>query len=553
MPIPHVTPGQPWRPNANKENAWTDAANDFASRRFSTRPGTDIDRKFLDSGSIWVKNVSASHYDRYSVVGLRDPIFTDPAQAAFGQFTGFEVSSPFSSASPFAIIQEPLPIGVANRTGVNVGVTPCSLLVNDVYHAFAKPVAGQTGWLESAENGPAEILWKAGDEGTVWAIVRILRESIVDIMGDAPELYDGVTEVCLIDGDTSAAKTYPAEDTTVSGDTWTTVIGPTSYTAQAIGTVKIRVSIDWRDSVSYSQDSYEFRLLINGSEAGVGPALICTGIGGFQDNRTAIFPVTVADLDPHDFEVQARQSTADGGEALLLETSFMQPGSGIGITVEHRTALLPEDVVIGDPECVVNPTNCCADDTTSSSSGDTEDDQCPPGQCWDDILGLCYDCCAAGNYFDPDAEGCIPIDEGLCDGHSYPSVFRCKIEAIRSECPTPFPSITFPIVYDSFYHVWGAGQYYQSTLPQLLRGRVDEFSPCNIDYATSPAVVAGGTYSSLFQGAASTNNNQPGACSEAVGSFAGVGMQYVEEVVKLPFSKLVVNLGAYRVTIDRYP
>jgi hypothetical protein len=126
----------------------------------------------LPSLIVYLRNDTAGALPVYSVVKIGEPLVSavdQPHQVR--QLPSFAGSAP-NSSSAFGILIEPAPVGSVVRAVV-LGPVPCAVFVNEDGHQFARPVTGETTRLESAESGPARILWKYGTEGAVQAVVLL--------------------------------------------------------------------------------------------------------------------------------------------------------------------------------------------------------------------------------------------------------------------------------------------------------------------------------------------------------------------------------------------
>ena len=373
MTFPHVTPGTPWRPNAAKENAWTDAANDFLARRSSIRPGLAE----ASQGSpvvVWAKNVSASSLDQFAVVGLRDPIFADSTKPGFKSTVGFEVSSPADSVSPFAILQEPIraPIDVesvtqypSKRVAMIVGVSPVQILVNDSTHGYAVPVAGETGYLESAEFGPAVILWKEGESGTVWALVRLVVDDGADLV---PGILRIVTNNCLNDKPAVPAVFRVSEDTVVD-DHGQTLIDSTILAGK--GAVTFKASVTWTDPdwAAYTNDHFEFRLIMDGNlQTEVCEHIVSLGGPAAKTVKEFTWHYTNPTKRPIPFLLYAIRTSGFGDLTATTDSKVEVSTLSATNRVEYRQLILPKGVKVGPKICVDDPKDCCVDDQSSISS-----------------------------------------------------------------------------------------------------------------------------------------------------------------------------------------
>jgi hypothetical protein len=126
------------------------------------------------AGAASMKNESGNDLARYAVVSFSEPIFT-PASSldAFKQPVSFRGIAPTTpTLDRIAITQEPIAPGQIGRAMLT-GVTQVRLNVLNTAHRCARATAANTARLESADSGPATILWTEGGTGEQWALVRL--------------------------------------------------------------------------------------------------------------------------------------------------------------------------------------------------------------------------------------------------------------------------------------------------------------------------------------------------------------------------------------------
>lgn len=142
----------------------------------------------LDACLVRVKNDTQEEVGRFGVLGLDGPIWTpddDPSTDAFLRAVTFKGVVPESGhAGRFCVLVEPLR---PQRVGLAfvAGVCQVKIDIGEGNHGFADVVPGETGFLQSADGGTAQILWSEGEdayegdayaygyEGERWAIIRI--------------------------------------------------------------------------------------------------------------------------------------------------------------------------------------------------------------------------------------------------------------------------------------------------------------------------------------------------------------------------------------------
>lgn len=169
-----VQAGQRLEIPAETYNAFLDAVRAERARRHSIEqePGDE----FRQTGIIKVRNNTGAR-ERFDVLGLDTPI-VDPGV----NLPEFKNRPTFNGSTPtlpdhrgrFAVLLEPLDAGTIGR-GIVSGVTVCRLWVElgEEGYQFAEAADGITSYLQIAESGSAQVLWREPGLGLKWAIVRL--------------------------------------------------------------------------------------------------------------------------------------------------------------------------------------------------------------------------------------------------------------------------------------------------------------------------------------------------------------------------------------------
>lgn len=165
--------GEPVRFSRQQHNRTVDAVRATVMREHSIgRQAKTFGRKF--SGTIPILNASHGDLDQFAIVALDQPITT--AEENEDEFTREPtlqgVTPTEENKEIFAILQAPAsPDAIVD--GLIVGVSLCWVDMKNADDKFARAVADESGHLESSGSGPARIIWKAGEEGIVWAVVAL--------------------------------------------------------------------------------------------------------------------------------------------------------------------------------------------------------------------------------------------------------------------------------------------------------------------------------------------------------------------------------------------
>ncbi len=175
-----VHPGDPLAGlPAGAYNAFVDAARAHQARQGDEGAGTPAPPR--ESGVVLVKNNSGADVARYGVLGI-DGVLISPTdnEGEFCERPCLEGITPATAAhrGHFVILAEPIPkdkLGRAWLTGHCVARIWMRQAVT--LHPYADVKDGDSGHLESAEEGRAEILWvESGGGATKWALVRLAAQ-----------------------------------------------------------------------------------------------------------------------------------------------------------------------------------------------------------------------------------------------------------------------------------------------------------------------------------------------------------------------------------------
>ena len=170
-----VQTGDPIQIKAATWNSFIDAAEYVKNLQSDQRGGPLSNGNY--SGVILLKNGESTLFPRFSTMAITDvlirpdanePEFTGKCPA----FLGRKVTNAYEEY-PYAVLLEPVDAGKIGHA-LLLGVTPALVSILDPEHKFAELVSGSaTGALQSAENGVARILWKAGDSGNQWCMLQL--------------------------------------------------------------------------------------------------------------------------------------------------------------------------------------------------------------------------------------------------------------------------------------------------------------------------------------------------------------------------------------------
>lgn len=166
-----VSSGEKLKIPASTYNVFIDTAQDYLKRQnkqMGGESGTPLQSKF-----VLVKNTTGSAVGRFGVLGISNSELSVSANY-FKQniiLTGVAPSSTSHSSGRFVVLHEPIAASGVGRAYIN-GHCQVQINVTDANHTFCDVKNGDSTMLQSAESGPAVIIWKESGTGTKWAIIR---------------------------------------------------------------------------------------------------------------------------------------------------------------------------------------------------------------------------------------------------------------------------------------------------------------------------------------------------------------------------------------------
>ena len=155
---------------ARTYNAMVDAAQDYANRRNASEQDS---AGSLPPNIVYVKNSTAATVERLCVLGISDTLIA-ASYNNFKQvvaFSGVAPSTSSHSSGRFVVTLEAIKANSIGRAIV-AGICQVKVNVTDTAHCFADVKNGDSTQLNSAESGPAVILYKESGTGTKWAVIR---------------------------------------------------------------------------------------------------------------------------------------------------------------------------------------------------------------------------------------------------------------------------------------------------------------------------------------------------------------------------------------------
>lgn len=172
-PLQKVRPGDPLKIPAELYNAMIDAV--AAVREMRRTGGNAISGQSSNPFIVHVRNDTGNEVEQFGIIGIGAPIVTkDDNETEFRNnpkhFSG-ELPDLEDHAGRWAVVLQHL---TEDYTGAAVigGITPVKVDVVSEAHAFADLKDGDVEKLESADAGPARILWKETGTGTKWALIK---------------------------------------------------------------------------------------------------------------------------------------------------------------------------------------------------------------------------------------------------------------------------------------------------------------------------------------------------------------------------------------------
>ena len=138
----------------------------------------------LRPGQILVRNDSGADQQQYAVLGISGVVVTPDHLPQFKTTRALTCIVPTVAAhtGKFVVLADPIPLGNYGRAWIS-GV--CLVQINVVHDTDqgAEVTDGDATQLTSGSTGTAQILWKAGGAGVVWALVRFGRGGSKDSVG----------------------------------------------------------------------------------------------------------------------------------------------------------------------------------------------------------------------------------------------------------------------------------------------------------------------------------------------------------------------------------
>ena len=170
-----VKTGDPIQIKASTWNSFIDAAEYV--KNLQSDQGGGVLRNGNYTGGVLMKNGESTLFPRFSAMAVTDvlirpevnePEFTGRCPA----FLGRKVTSAYEEY-PYAVLLEPVDAGKIGRA-LLLGIVPAKVSILDPEHKFAEPTVGNSaGAMQSAADGVARILWKAGNSGSQWCMLQL--------------------------------------------------------------------------------------------------------------------------------------------------------------------------------------------------------------------------------------------------------------------------------------------------------------------------------------------------------------------------------------------
>lgn len=125
---------------------------------------------------ILARNNTGGDLPRWGVMRISgieiNPSANDTGRRSFEEMPCITGAKPdANTGGKFVIAVEPIPSGKIGRVSA-AGIVQAKVLFSSASHTRAKPKDNTIEHLETANGGPAEILWSAGTSGEQWALVR---------------------------------------------------------------------------------------------------------------------------------------------------------------------------------------------------------------------------------------------------------------------------------------------------------------------------------------------------------------------------------------------
>lgn len=169
-----AAPGEPLNIAAATWNNVLDATADFLKRKGGRQGGGPLGRSFPGLIQVAVRNDTGGDLERGHILSPTDSIVDEVEQPEDVQrLPVFAGDAPSATSDPVLVLLEPIAADGIGRAAVG-GVAVCTVSVSSGAHKWARPTAGNTTRLESADSGPCRILDReAGSTGDKIAVVAL--------------------------------------------------------------------------------------------------------------------------------------------------------------------------------------------------------------------------------------------------------------------------------------------------------------------------------------------------------------------------------------------
>lgn len=236
-PVKRVSAGDPLAISAKTWNEVLEATAGHRGRRLGLSGSAQELNPVVTSTLVWVKNTTGDTIAERSVLTPSGVVIdpeTDPLAAS--EYPVFLAASPSSLTDPALVTIEPIADGAVGRA-VASGVAVVEVEVTDSNHKFATAKVGNLSRLESADCGPARILWPHGGGTSTRLVLLGAPPCNEDLIDDDPSdcptgtdwPYGLLNTWCLQFSVVSASGQYSGIDTDQTaelrdGSTWTSQV-----------------------------------------------------------------------------------------------------------------------------------------------------------------------------------------------------------------------------------------------------------------------------------------------------------------------------------------
>ena len=166
--------GEPLEVPASAYNAFVDAAKAHRAEQLTVGRKTLRDQTL---NLVMIRNDSGGAVGQYGILVVDEPVLLPSVnETIFKNELALSCIEPIESGPSgqgrFVVLVEPLADEAVGLAAVS-GVVQVKIDIVDEDHEFADIIGGETGYLESAETGSAQILWSAPGSGVKWCVVRL--------------------------------------------------------------------------------------------------------------------------------------------------------------------------------------------------------------------------------------------------------------------------------------------------------------------------------------------------------------------------------------------